>query len=63
MQLSDHVLGINVEFSGKRSTSQQNGLLLNDGTRGMLAGKAYRAIYIVFPFVAAFLDISEGYLG
>lgn len=49
-----------VYFSKKETSHQQNGLFISDGLQGMLEGKHYRFLDIVFLFVAAFLDRRIG---
>ena len=53
--------GLHVDFSKKEKTAQLNGFFLRDGVRGMLEGKNYRAIDLVFPFIAAFVDRALGF--
>lgn len=52
---------INVGFSAKGSGSQVNSPQLNDGVRGRLDRKDFRAVDIVFPFFEAILDLFKGY--
>lgn len=54
--------GVNVHFSGKESTSQLNGLYLNDGVGVMMEGEHYQAIDIDFPYIATFLDQCTGHI-
>jgi len=53
--------GLHVDFSKKEKSAQMNGFYLRDGVRGMLEGKNYRAVDMVFPFLAAFFDRAVGF--
>lgn len=53
--------GLHVDFAKTGKTTQLNGLFTADGLRGMLEGKDYYAVDMVFPFVAAFIDRSLGF--
>jgi len=55
--------GIHVDFSKKEKTAQLNGFFLRDGVRGMLEGKNFRSIDLVFPFIASFIDRALGFQG
>lgn len=60
LQLSYPVHGVHVDLSGKGSKSKLISLLVNDGVRGMLEGKDYKSVDIVFRFSAAFLELCTG---
>lgn len=53
--------GLHVDFSKKEKSSTLNGLFGNDGLRGMLEGKNYRSVDLVFPFLMGFLDRVLGF--
>jgi len=55
--------GLHVDFSKTEKTSQLNGLFLREGVRGMLEGKNFRAVDMVFPFVLSFIDRILGFQG
>ena len=50
------ITSLRVDFSTKAASATLNGLFLENGVRGMLEGKDYRNVDMVFPFVCAFLD-------
>lgn len=52
--------GLHVDFSKYGDSTQLNGLFTKDGLRGMLEGKDYRSVDMVFPFVAAFIYRCTG---
>lgn len=56
MQRDCNVRGFQVDFSSGEKGSGLNGMFRNDGLRGMLEAKDYRAVDMVFPFIAAFID-------
>lgn len=53
--------GFHVDFSTKEKSQQLNGLFLNNTIRGMLEGKDFKCLDMVFPFVAAYIDRVTGY--
>ena len=50
------VPGLTIDFSTSEIGQQLNGLFLNQGLRGMLEGRHFKSLDMVFPFVAAFID-------
>lgn len=52
--------GKRVDFSRQEYRTGINGLFLKTGVRGMLEGKDWKNIDMVFPFVAAFVDKMSG---
>lgn len=49
--------GVKVDFSELEGTSQRNGLFLSSGLRGMLEGKDYRILDMIFQFVCGYVDV------
>ena len=52
--------GTRVDFSKKEGSSQLNGIYMTRGLRGMLEGKDYRALDVMFPFVFGYVDCWLG---
>ena len=50
------VSNLHVDFSSSQKSAQLNGFFTNTGVKGMLEGKDYHQLDMVFPFVAAFID-------
>lgn len=48
-----YVTGLHIDFSTGDQGINPNALLLIDGLRGMLEGKDYRVLDMVFPFIGA----------
>ena len=48
--------GLHIDFSTSSAGSSLNGIFVQDGLRGMLEAKDYRALTMVFPFIGAFID-------
>ena len=58
------IIGVRVDFSKSGSNGQEKGLYGPDGTLiGMLEGKDYRSIDMVFPFVGMMVDRACGEVG
>lgn len=55
--------GLHVNFAKREKSAQLNGLFTGDGLRGMLEGKDYYAVDMVFPFITSFIDRSLGFEG
>ena len=52
--------GMKVDLSKHEGSAQLNGIFLPTGLRGMVEGKDYRVLDIVFPFVFGYADIWLG---
>lgn len=55
------VPGVRFDYSATPKSNNLNGLHISTGLKGMLEGKDYSNIDMVFPFIAAFLDRVLGY--
>lgn len=53
--------GLQVDFSKKEASVQLNGFFMKEGIKGMLEGKNYRSVDMVFPFISAFIDRVTGF--
>lgn len=50
------VPGLTIDFSTSEIGQQLNGLFLEQGLRGMLEGRHFKSLDMVFPIVGAFID-------
>lgn len=50
------VPGLTIDFSTSELGQQLNGLFLEHGLRGMLEGRHFKSLDMVFPFIGAFID-------
>lgn len=48
---------LHIDFSKKAARQQQNRLFMSDGLQWMLEGRVSHNLYMIFPFVATFLDM------
>lgn len=55
------VSDLQVDFSSALKTGQLNGFFTSAGVKGMLEGKDYSSIDMVFPFIAALIDRANEY--
>ena len=53
--------GLHIDFSKHERSTQLNGLYVREGLRGMLEGKNYRALDMVFPIIVGFLERCLGF--
>ena len=51
---------LHVEFSKAKTSTRLDGLFVEDRVRGMLEGKDYKTVDMIFPFIAAFIDRACG---
>ena len=56
-QKDSYVKELQFNYMSSKKGKRVNGTMTNDGIRGMLEGKIYRTIDMVFPFFAAFIDM------
>lgn len=47
---------VEIAFSRRDASSKSNGFFINIGVRGMLEGKSFEAVDMIFRFVAARVD-------
>ena len=59
-QRDSYVKDLQFNYTSSEKGKRVNGIFTNEGIRRMLGGKNYRAIDMVFPFVAAFIDMCCG---
>ena len=59
-QKESYVKDMQFNYTSTEKGNRVNGIFTNDGLRGMLEAKNYKAIDMVFPFVAAFIDRCSG---
>lgn len=55
------VTNLQIDFSTQHVTSTLNVVFLTTGLKGMLEGKLFSALDMLFPFISAFLDRATGY--
>lgn len=48
--------GLRVDFSNAELSSQLNGLFNSDGVYGMVEGRDWQSIEMVFPFICTYMD-------
>ena len=55
-----YISGLTFDNSSPDISDKLDGFFTEDGIRGMLEGKDYKAVDMVFPFVGAFIDMCCG---
>lgn len=53
------MLGVGVDLSERKTSTDLNALITNLGLRGMLEGKGYQSSNVVILFVAGFIDRAK----